>query len=136
MYIMRAEVWLGTNAIYVCVTVLVAMVAYGCRPDVPALERKFAADGQFWAGLQVDTGSGIAGGTWYSVVVGKAQPRLRDTLIRNSMKATRTLQGPGELALSWIENRHFRVICTQCGRSAFTMHLDSWEALSIQYVFK
>jgi len=56
----------------VCVIILVAMVAYGCSPDVPASERKFAADGQFWAGLQVDTGSGIARGTWYSVVVGKS----------------------------------------------------------------
>jgi hypothetical protein len=136
MYIMRAEVWLGTNAIYVCVTVLVAMVAYGCRPDVPALERKFAADGQFWAGLQVDTGSGIAGGTWYSVVVGKAQPRLRDTLIRNSMKATRTLQGPGELALSWIENRHFREFALNVDEVLSQRIWTVGKFISIQNVFK
>jgi hypothetical protein len=48
---------MGTNAMRVCVIVLVAMVAYGCSPDVPASERKFAADGQFWAGLEVDTGA-------------------------------------------------------------------------------
>jgi hypothetical protein len=58
----------------VCVIILVAMVAYGCSPDVPASERKFAAVGQFWAGLQVDAGNGISGGTWNSVVVGKAHP--------------------------------------------------------------
>jgi hypothetical protein len=82
------------------------MVAYGCSPDVLASERKFAADGQFWAGLQVDTGTGMAGGNWYSVVVAKAHPKLTDPLIRNSMKATCTLRGPGELAFSWIDNRH------------------------------
>ena len=115
------------NSRYACVR-----YSFGCNGRLRTqsgrsrLGAQVCCRGQFWTGLQVDIGSGIAGGTWYSVVVGKAHPALTDTLIRNSMKATCTLQGPGELAFSWIENRHLRVICTQCRRRALTMHLDSW----------
>jgi hypothetical protein len=39
MYIMRAELQMGTYAMRVCIVVLVVMVAYGCSPEVPASER-------------------------------------------------------------------------------------------------
>jgi hypothetical protein len=120
----------------ICLAVLVAICAFsGCGSYNIVLERKVSGDGAFWATVNVNRSSAVAGGDWYWIEVGKSKPTWRDSLTRNKSEGICSLSGPGKLSISWTGSRQLQVVCTNCRQGSFSPISKEWEGVAIQYAF-
>ena len=98
----------AAHSLGVLVILLLLVLLLGCGSYDVDLGRFESGGGRYSAQLTVNRGSAVVGGDWYFVTVGKTHPSWWETLTRKQRVQVCSVQGPGNLALSWVGTESLR----------------------------
>jgi hypothetical protein len=111
------------------------MFLFGCSSMTEqTVDRTVSSDGRFWADVSVNRGSALKS-DWYAVAVGKVHPDWIQTIFRRAGITICTLQGPGQIAISWKGPDELLVTCTSCRQRDVYIRERRWDNISIDYAF-
>src|ERR1700674_4954716 len=99
-----------------------------CGAYYTVRESKFSQDGEFRADYGVHYTGALQHNIW-AITISKIHPRWADRILRKKSTDLCTLQGHGELTMTWFDARHLEVACSQCDRDAFLPATDNWESV-------
>jgi hypothetical protein len=130
-----------TLVLFACVGVAALLCASGCGGAAYDKEedRKLSPDGAFRAivGDTVrDSLGGDFGGDFKGVTIEKIYPTWKDTATLDRTAEICALQEDGELSIDWASPSHMIVTCWGCKKDFLDDVLDTWQGISIEYVFR
>jgi len=106
----------------------------GCGAYYIVQDTKFSQDGEFRADYGVHYMGALQHDIW-AITIAKTHPRWSDGILRKKSTDICTLQGRGELTMTWFDARHLEVACSECDRDAFLPATDNWESVLITFTY-
>jgi hypothetical protein len=73
---------------------------------------------------------------WYGILIAKTHPSRIDSLTRRDSQQICTLQGGGEISMSWEGPHSLQIQCVKCDKNEFYISSRHWDGVDVSFNFK
>jgi hypothetical protein len=92
-------------------------------------------DGVHWARILRDRGNALEY-DWYGTLIAKTHPSWIDSLTRRDSQQICTLQGRGEISMSWAGPHTLQIQYMKCDKNEFYISSRHWDGVDVSFSFK
>jgi hypothetical protein len=117
--------------------VLVFLSAFGFAgcADSEIVQDLVSPDGVHWARVLRDRGNALEH-DWYGILIAKVHPSRIDSLTRRDSQQICTLQGRGEISMSWAGPHTLQIQCMKCDKNECYVSSRHWDGVDVSFNFK